>query len=468
MEFDSPYMGINHYAYGRDRYRDSGGTLRNQGVFWHSLTGQRIKLFTGADATHADTGRVRIWRVPEADYDSGWVAMAQAEANTLHHNLGGPWNDFVVDLQFKDTDDEYGVNQRSYGVDRYWSTTTNGWVYYGGHWRELTGGDIVLYRASNDNDADQMRVRIWASRAPKYDSGWRSISQGGGRVYTHDLGGDADSYVLDVQYRDTSADGFGGAGVNHWNYGGDRQYDTSLERYGAGWSNLTDGQVYVYRYSDDRRVDEARVRIWIAPYPDYDSGWRNIAQGTDIPLTHSAGAGIVQLDFMDEGAIGHNQRYFGMDRHNADGTTYTELGAYWRALDSTHITVHRGMDDFAADDARVRIWHVPPPDYDSGWYAIDAGMGHTFWHDLGVATDDMVVDMQFMDAGWINQQFYGSDTYEIADTTYLEGAYWRNLTSSTIMVVRERDDWKADDVRVRIWALRGPRQVFLPLVLKDY
>ncbi len=459
--------GVNQMYYGRDRYRDGGDVLRYKGAYWYNLTDQSVQVYRGADTTNAAVLRLRIWRVRAPDYDSGWQAATQGVADTLDHNLGGPWSDFFVDLQFKDTDGSNGVNQRSYGRDGYWTSGGGSLNEYGAYWRSLTGSQITVYRASEDNDADQVRVRIWASRQPKYNSGWRSLDQGFSEKETliHNLGGDPDTYVVDLQFKDT-----GTYGINQCNYGLENVYSlaySEMRGYGAAWLDLTDSQIEIYRAPNDTLADQGRVRIWIAPPADYDSGWRSIGQGASLPLSHSAGTGIVYLEFRDDSITGGvNQMYYGVDRRHDAGSDY-EIGAYWRSLDSSSITVYRGADDDWADEVRVRIWYTPDPDYESTLTTITAGATETFTHTLGRSPDNMVVDLRPVWATGPLHKSYGSDSYYDGPTRYDEGAYWREFTSSSIQVVRENDDIYAPNVLVRIWIVE-PAHIYLPLILRNY
>jgi hypothetical protein len=450
MEMYGFAAGVNQVQYGRDRFRHSDGTVRRLGAFWYGLDASSIHVFRGEYSSHADEVRVRIWRRPEPAYDSGWVSIDRGESLTMDHGLGGPWNDFVVDLQLKDTNGSNGVNHRSYGVDRYWDSSGGAWVFYGAQWRELTGGSIEVWRAPNDNDADQVRVRIWSTSAPRYDSGWQSLSQSGGRVLVHQLGGDPDAYYVDLQLRDSIW------GVNHWNYGGDQVWlGGGLVRTGAEWSHLTGSQIYVYRYSDDTTAEEVRVRIWMAPFADYSSGWRSITPGSTEPLSQDVGTGgVVGLDFKDTSSTGINARFSGGDRYRSDGVNVREMGAQWRAVDSSHITIYRGLDDTVADEARVRIWEPPEADYDSGWTSMGLDEYRNFNHAVGGRTDDLLVDLQCSRLGWINAIAYGGDTYTDG-STYAEGAYWRALTPSAVQIHREENDLEASSVRVRVWQVDG-------------
>ncbi len=426
MEMRSMYSLVNQAQYGRDRFREDGGTLRSMGAYWHNLTSSTIDIFRGAFSSHADDVRLRIWRKPAPAYDSGWFDISRSEYLTKHHSLGGPWNDFVVDVQFKDTGvDGNGVNHRSYGMDRYWDSGNSSWVWYGGYWQTLTGGSIELYRAAQDNDADQMRVRIWTVSRPKYDSGWQAVSQNSGRILSHNIGGDADAYYVDLQFRDSS-----GYGVNQINYGCDFQY-TSGRRYdyGADWSILTGSQIYIHRYADDSNADEMRVRIWVAPFPDFTSGWEVITPGSTAPFYDSGGTdSVVALDQKDSSVTGINARFTGVDRYSSDGVNVVEMGSQWRAVDGSHVTIYRGLDDTIADEARVRMWRPPTPAYDSWWVDVDPATSTTLTHGLGTPTDDMVVEMHFSRLGWINGIAYGTDNY----MGWLDGPRRRLLEKSDV------------------------------------
>ncbi len=91
--------------------------------------------------------------------------------------------------------------------------------------------------------------------APHYDSGWVSIAPAETKIFTHNLGGNTDNYIVDVQFKSS-----GGHGVNHWFYGID--YDNNGEIWGAAWHNLTATSISVYRGGDDTNVAQVRVRIW--------------------------------------------------------------------------------------------------------------------------------------------------------------------------------------------------------------
>jgi hypothetical protein len=93
--------------------------------------------------------------------------------------------------------------------------------------------------------------------APHYDSDWQTISSGTTLSLTHNLGGDPDDYVVDLQFKNT---GIGGFGVHQWFYGVD--YDNLGQTWGAAWHNLTSTSIEVTKGNFDSRADQVRIRIW--------------------------------------------------------------------------------------------------------------------------------------------------------------------------------------------------------------
>ena len=98
------------------------------------------------------------------------------------------------------------------------------------------------------------------------------------------------------------------------------------------------------------------------------------------------------------------------------------------------------------------------PNYDSGWVALALNQSKTLVHNLGGSTDNYVVDMQYRGAAedGINLRYYGGIDFgalpapgHAADDRV--GAYWRSLTTSSILVYRRPEDTYAAQVRIRIW-----------------
>jgi hypothetical protein len=85
---------------------------------------------------------------------------------------------------------------------------------------------------------------------PAYDSGWVAIGQGEIKTLTHNVGGNVDNYVVDMQFR---AD----AVVHNIGLGG------RYQDYGASWECLSSNQIWILRAHDDLDVFEIRIRIWV-------------------------------------------------------------------------------------------------------------------------------------------------------------------------------------------------------------
>lgn len=95
---------------------------------------------------------------PRPAYDSGWRTIPACDARIWTHGLGGDVDNYVVDMQFKDTDPGLfsGINILGLGGH----TNVNDGAR-GGYWTHLTDSEITVVRFCDANNADQIRVRIW-------------------------------------------------------------------------------------------------------------------------------------------------------------------------------------------------------------------------------------------------------------------------------------------------------------------
>ena len=130
-------VGIN--TSGLDAKLEVGGDLKVTGAYKGNISSS-----SGSDGAP----------FPRPAYDSGWVAVAQGSEPILTHNIGGNVDNYVVDLQFKDTVMGFGVNTLGYG--RFYFGGWGGASYY-----QLTTTSIMVTRGSSDPYAPQVRVRIW-------------------------------------------------------------------------------------------------------------------------------------------------------------------------------------------------------------------------------------------------------------------------------------------------------------------
>jgi len=444
------------------------------GAYWRSLDSTSITVYRRPEDTYAPQVRIRIWVNPTPAYDSGWISLAQDAAQTLTHNLGDNVDNYVVDMEYKASGID-GINQRYYGGADFGAKPVAGHSVddrVGAYWRSLDSTSIAVYRRPEDTYAPQVRIRIWINPTPAYDSGWISLAQDAAQTLTHNLGGNANNYVVDMEYKASDING-----INQRYYGGADFGATPVaghsvdDRVGAYWRSLDNTSIIVYRRPEDTYAPKLRIRIWLNPTPAYDSGWISLAQDAAQTLTHNVGGNVdnyvVDMEYKASGIDGINQRYYGgadfgtkpVAGHSVDD----RVGAYWRNLDSTSITVYRRPEDTYAPQVRTRIWVEPTPAYDSGWISLAQDAGQTLIHNLGGNVDDYVVDMQYKasDVNGINQRYYGGADFgakpvagHSADDRV--GAYWRTLDSTSITVYRRPEDTYAPNVRIRIWVNPAP------------
>ncbi len=450
--FDVEGKGRHNFGYGRSQWYGVG----TWGAAWMRLDLSQVAVVRGANDSYVDNFRLRIFRRPSPNYDSGW--RSASGGSFLPHDLGGPWNDFVVDLQFRDFDDDLGLNQVGYGGDILDDGTKAVWASYGAYWSHMSSRGIWVKRNLDDDAADEVRVRIWESRRPKWDSGWIETPQGFAHQFQHNIGGDPDTFVVDLQFQCTDGCWFG---TTQNGYGLNLIYNSEsgvVEQHGAGWFGLTSEGVWVVRAEDDQVADRVRVRLWIAPEPDFDLGWYDpLGQIGSFPFDISTMPGyasdwVVDLQGNDSGASdwGTNQIFYGTDNYTTDGVWYDQVGLAWTGLDNSSITVDRAGNHTTNARFRLRIWHNIAFDYTSTWQAISTF--RTFSHSLDADPDNLVVDMHFkdIDLEGIHNRYYGGDRSNtgIGDR---QGASWFGLGSNGVSVIRESDDQLVDSVRLRVW-----------------
>ena len=91
---------------------------------------------------------------------------------------------------------------------------------------------------------------------PAYDSDWKSIDRD--LKLTHNLGGDPNKYVIDLQFKGYVQ------GIHQCWYGGNTTVgpDGKFNRIGAFWRNLDGTRIQVTREPHDGNIVWIRVRIW--------------------------------------------------------------------------------------------------------------------------------------------------------------------------------------------------------------
>jgi len=469
MEQKSAEYGVNQVFYGGGDLGNAsfGGTHANHrvGSFFKSLNTTSIKVFRREEDFFAEQVRIRIFKIPKSTFDSGWVAVSYGALTSFNHYIGGNAHDYLVDLQMRNITE--GVNNKFYGGADQGTSVLPG--YYeddriGTWWTGLSDRKIDIFRNYEDIFAQEVRVRIWnfwSPPSPNFDSGWTSIAQGATQVFNHDLNTGQSALMVDMQQKGTNG------ATNHTGYGGMDlgPIKNPNDRTGAWWFNLTANQVSVFRRNEDEYAAQARIRVWITPKPEYDSDWFLItAGGAAKILNHNLGGDAAdylvdmqQTNVMD----GINHVYYGgKDLGNKASGTVSEndrVGAQWHSLTNSSITVYRRSEDDFAQNARVRIWRMAKPGYDSGWSSVAAGSNLEMTHNLKGNPHRYYIYFQFLDAGLlgVNQCFYGGNVFGThpasGSTDDYVGAAWGNLTGSTIEVFRGAKDEVADNHVIRIW-----------------
>ena len=111
-----------------------------------------------------------------------------------------------------------------------------------------------------------------------------------------------------------------------------------------------------------------------------------------------------------------------------------------------------GPPDFYPKDAAFQSASF----WSSGWVDIATDTATTFPHNLGGDPDDYAVELWFRDTdpGGKGINSWGIGGFEAGGN--FRGAYWQNLTDTTIEVFRHGDDVFADQVRVSVWIADPP------------
>jgi hypothetical protein len=300
-----------------------------------------------------------------------------------------------------------------------------------------------------------------AAVAASWSSPWVAIPAGSARVFRHNLGGDPDDYAVEMWFRDTDD----GLGINRRGYGG-LEYDGN--KFGAHWQELTANTIKVYRQPEDNGADFVRVRVWIPTSSpgDYESGWTDIDAYETITFTHDLKIPATDLSvglwFSGTARGIHQYSYGGL---TLDGPAQSQ-GASWHSLSDTIVRVTRSFGDNDVEQERVAVVHADPPDYDSGWEPIAAGVTRSFTHDLNYAPHLLLVRAECQvppmgNFGGIHQVAAGGDHHF---SLGWQGAYLRNLTGNSVAISRLEDDQFCPEVRVRIW--KRQVRVYLPIVLR--
>lgn len=117
------------------------------------------------------------------------------------------------------------------------------------------GDDTLIFNVDEDGTVAFGGTGVAAFPRPAYDSGWVSLGQGATANRTHNLGGNADNYVVDFTCQHASY------GRHIIGLGG----DVGAGYYGAFWRNLTTSAITLERANNDLECPQVRVRIWVYP-----------------------------------------------------------------------------------------------------------------------------------------------------------------------------------------------------------
>lgn len=124
-------------------------------------------------------------------------------------------------------------------------------------------GDLTITEAYKGNITSTSSNDGAPFPRPAFDSGWQQIKQGTFKTFIHDIGGNVDNYVVDLQFD-------GEAGISNAFYGTEyhttpasSDYVSTMTNRGAYWCRLTTTQIEVYRAVMDSYANKVRVRIWV-------------------------------------------------------------------------------------------------------------------------------------------------------------------------------------------------------------
>ena len=292
-----------------------------------------------APASPGDASNATSWA-------SGWVAIPINTCQVFTHGLNADPDALAVELLFGDTNDGFGINRRNYGG----LEVTGQW--FGAYWQHLTDNTIQVCRVADDNVADQVFVRVWVAPTPDYDSEWSNINQGETIQFDHNLGVTATELTVGLWFSCTTR------GIHQYAFGGLSVDVPTTRTLGAFWHNLTNSSVQVTRFAGDTAVQQVRVVVLHGDPPTYDSGWRNIGQGSAITLPHNLNLNPNVLLVRGEsynpsaGGLGIHQLWAGGNHHWSAGFQ----GTHFQNLTNNSITVVRRANDTDCPRVRVRIY----------------------------------------------------------------------------------------------------------------
>ena len=286
-------------------------------------------------------------------WTSGWKDISPGDIEPFTHSLGGNLEDYAVELWFKDTDGNLGINRFGYGG------LVAGTQGLGAHWQHLTTDTVQVFRGPQDVVADQVRINVWIhhTSTQAYSSTWVTIDPGKTEIFTHGLAVTATDLTVNLWFSSTDL------GIHHFAYGG-LSVNPLSRTLGAFWRNLTNNTIQVHRFVSDTVVEQVRVEVVAADEPpDYDSlvalgGWQPLTPGSPFVFTHNLGWStdmlIIQGECRDAtgpNSLGIHQKFAGGNHHWTDGWQGTHL----QNVTTNTVTILRRLDDIDCPLARVRV-----------------------------------------------------------------------------------------------------------------
>ena len=93
--------------------------------------------------------------------------------------------------------------------------------------------------------------------------------------------------------------------------------------------------------------------------PDYDSGWKTVAQGEQAFLTHGLSSTNLLVYLTGKGKNTGYVNQYGIGLPNGLSDDTDSFGAFWALPDGNTIRIIRGQWDVGFDQFRVQIWKLP-------------------------------------------------------------------------------------------------------------
>jgi hypothetical protein len=238
-ELGTPLEGLHAVAFGPGSAGVFAQSSKGNGVHAESSAVEH----SGVYGRHTATGPGVVGRSPQGRGVEGYTTATD------------PWVPAVYGSNEGTGDGVYGLSQNRHGV---FGITESSNPDHAGVFATNHGtgpamkseGDLYLTGAFRGNIGPAGGAPY---PRPAYDSGWQPIAKGGKVVLNHNLGGNRDNYVVDLQFKNISGE------VHNYLYGA----MTWAEYLGAWWEDLTSTQITVQRMTDDEWVYQIRVRIWV-------------------------------------------------------------------------------------------------------------------------------------------------------------------------------------------------------------